>query len=257
VRALARLALTAAALVAAGCGSAGAPSAATPVTNKRLLVVTYTAGFRHESIPVAERTIASLGAAGFYATDYCRSQQDVATMLTAAGLAKYDGVFFANTTGDLGIPDMAAFLAWIGDGHAFVGAHSAADTNHESAAYLAMLGGEFVAHGAIVEAELRLDDPADVSVAPFGARVRMTDEWYRFAGVDRGSVHMLLSMNRVPADGVGEGGTAADLPIAWRKAHGRGRVFYTALGHRDEVWQDPRFQQHLVAALRWALASPL
>jgi Uncharacterized protein conserved in bacteria len=32
-------------------------------------------------------------------------------------------------------------------------------------------------------------------------------------------------------------------------------VFYTALGHREEVWQDPRFQQHLLGALRWALGT--
>ena len=40
----------------------------------------------------------------------------------------------------------------------------------------------------------------------------------------------------------------SDIKSAWS-----GRVFYTALGHRQEVWQDPRFQQHLLGALRWAL----
>jgi len=76
---------------------------------------------------------------------------------------------------------------------------------------------------------------------------------YRFARNSRSSVHVLLSMDRVPPDGVGEAGAPADLLMAWRKDYGRGRVFYTAFGHRDEVWQDGRFQQHLLGALRWIL----
>jgi type 1 glutamine amidotransferase len=243
------------ALAATGrCGSGQAPSAATPAPVKRLLVVTYTAGFRHSSIPVAETTLADLGSRnGLYATEFCRTAADVTARLTPAGLASVDAVFFANTTGDLGIPDMPAFLAWIGDGHGFLGAHSAADTYHESPGYLEMLGGEFVAHGAIVEADIRVDDPSDPSVAQLSPRFRITDEWYRFARDNRDAVHVLLSMDRVPADGVGEAGAPADLLMAWRKTYGAGRVFYTALGHREEVWQDPRFEQHLLGGLRWAL----
>jgi type 1 glutamine amidotransferase len=81
----------------------------------------------------------------------------------------------------------------------------------------------------------------------------MTDELYRFTRSSRANVHVLLSMDRIPPDGVGDAGAPADLLMAWRKDYGRGRVFYTALGHREEVWQDPRFQQHLLGALRWIL----
>jgi len=44
-----------------------------------------------------------------------------------------------------------------------------------------------------------------------------------------------------------------DLPLAWQKAHGSGRVFYTALGHRQETWEDARFRKHLLEAVRWAI----
>ena len=223
--------------------------------SKRLLVVTYTAGFRHSSIPTAETTLAAIGTRnGLYQTEFCRTEADVQVRLTAAGLASIDAVFFANTTGNLGIPDLPAFLAWIAAGHGFLGAHSASDTYHESPEYLAMLGGEFATHGAIVETEIRVDDPSDPSVAHLSPRFRITDELYRFTRSSRGDVHALLSMDRVPADGVGDAGAPADLLMAWRKEYGRGRVFYTALGHREEVWQDARFQQHLLGALRWALA---
>lgn len=236
------------------CGSARAPAEPTPAPAKRLLVVTHAAGFRHSSIPIAETTIAAIGMRnGLYQTEFCRDAPDVQRRLTAAGLASIDAVFFANTTGDLGVPDMPAFLDWIAAGHGFLGAHSAADTYHESPAYLSMLGGEFSTHGAIAEADVRVDDPADPSVAHLSPRFRITDELYRFARNSRADVHALLSMDRVPPDGVGDAGTTADLLMAWRKEYGRGRVFYTAFGHREEVWQDARFQQHLLGALRWAL----
>ena len=241
-------------LLVAGCGSGRTPAGPTPAPSKRLLVVTHTAGFRHSSIAVAEPTLAGIGTrSGLYQTEFCRTEADVRARLTAEGLAPFDAVFFANTTGELGVPDVAAFLAWIAAGHGFLGAHSAADTYHGAPEYLEMLGGEFLTHGAIVETEIRVDDPSDPSVAHLGPRFRITDELYRFTRNSRASVHALLSMDRVPPDGVGEAGRPADLLMAWRKEYGRGRVFYTALGHREEVWQDARFQQHLGEAIRWAL----
>jgi type 1 glutamine amidotransferase len=239
------------------CGGSTPASPAPPGASgatKRLLVVTHTAGFRHGSIPVAEATLRDLGtSSGLYQAEFCRTAADVASRLTTAGLTQVDAVFFANTTGNLGIPDLRAFLAWVADGHGFLGAHSASDTYHDAAEYLDMLGGEFAAHGAIVEGDIRVDDPSDPSVAHLSPRFRITDELYRFTRNSRGSVHALLSMDRNPDDGVGEAGAPADLLMAWRKPHGRGRVYYTALGHRDEVWQDARFRQHLLGALHWAL----
>src|SRR4029434_8504768 len=88
---------------------------------------------RHSSIATAEATLANLGvSSGLYTTEFCRTGADVKTRLTPAGLASIDAVFFANTTGNLGIPDMAAFLAWIADGHGFLGTHTACDTHPEA-----------------------------------------------------------------------------------------------------------------------------
>jgi type 1 glutamine amidotransferase len=216
-------------------------------------VVTHTAGFRHDSIPAAETALQVIGAeSGLYQTEFCRTADEVGTRLTPAALASVDAVFFANTTGDLGIPDVSAFLAWIAGGKAFLGAHSASDTYHESQAYLEMLGGEFQTHGSIVEAELRINDAAHPSVAHLSPRVRLTDEWYRFRLMGAGRT-VLLSFDRNPPDGIGTAGDAVDLPLAWHKPFGSGRVFYTALGHRQEMWTDPRFRTHLREAIRWAL----
>jgi type 1 glutamine amidotransferase len=245
-------------VAAAGCsGRTAVPTEATPLgPAKRLLIVTFTNGFHHSSIPVAEATLQAIGTrSGLFTSSFCRTQDEVLSMLTPSALASYDAVFFANTTGTLGIRDLPAFLNWVSSGHGFLGAHSAADTYHESADYIAMLGGEFLTHGDIAEGDIRVDDPADAAVAHLAPRFRITDELYRFTRFDRSQVHVLLSMDRTPDDGVGAAGSPADLPVAWRRTYGAGRVFYTALGPREEVWQDARFQQHLLGALRFALGS--
>ena len=66
---------------------------------KHLLVVTVTKGFRHDSIPLAEEIVKSLGEAGGWETDYARTDEDIAAKMTMVALAHYDGVMFANTTG--------------------------------------------------------------------------------------------------------------------------------------------------------------
>jgi type 1 glutamine amidotransferase len=227
------------------------PNASAP--SKRLLVVTH-AQASATADPCrrynAERNRQRVGT---YDTEFCRTADDVNRLMTAEALARYNAVFFANTTGNLGIPDLAAFLSWISSGGGFVGAHSATDTYHESPEFLAMLGGEFQTHGKIAEADVRVDDPSHPTVAHLSPRFQLVDELYRFTKFNKSDVRMLLSLDRNPPDGVGEAGQPADLPMAWHKSHGRGRVFYTAFGHRDEVWQDPRFRQHLREAIRWAM----
>lgn len=232
------------------------PNPAPPSARPRLLVVTHTAEFRHDSIPTAERVLGEIGSqTGLYDTDYCRTADDVRRLLTPAGLSPYRAVFFANTTGNLGIPDLGGFLDWIGAGHAFLGAHSASDTYHDEPRYLAMLGGEFLRHGEQADADVRVDDPSHPAVAHLAPRFRIFDEIYLFTRNNRDRVEMLLSLDRHPQDGLPGAGQPDDLPIAWHTRHGAGRVFYTALGHRDDVWTDARFQTHLAGAIGWALTE--
>ena len=250
-------AVVAAAVALAACGDSGStgptPGTPAPGTAARLLVVTHTTGFRHDSIPAAEEALRLTGTqSGLFTTEFCRTAEDVRTRLTPAGLTGIDAVFFANTTGNLGIPDLQAFLDWVASGKGFLGSHSASDTYHEAPSYLAMLGGEFVTHGAIVEAEVRVSDPANPAVAHLAPTFRLSDEWYRFQLAGPGRT-VLLKFDRNPPDGLGTAGEAVDLPLAWQKAHGSGRVFYTALGHRQETWEDARFRKHLLEAIRWAI----
>ena len=133
-------------------GGAGAPPS-------HLLVVTHTAGSVTAPFPTARRRSPSWAVrAALFDVAYARTADDVRRLLTADGLRAFDAVAFVNTTGNLGIPDMAAFLAWIAAGHAFLGVHSASDTYHDDPRYLEMLGNEFETHGDQAEVEVVVDD---------------------------------------------------------------------------------------------------
>lgn len=41
-------------------------------------------------------------------------------------------------------------------------------------------------------------------------------------------------------------------PETWARMDGQGRVFYTSMGHREDVWQKPQFQALVLGALNWA-----
>ena len=243
--------------IAIACGSDRAPSSPSPSPSgpvSRVLVVTHTEGFRHSSIPVAEQTIEQLGrTSGLFTTSFCRTAADVRQMLTVPGLAGIDAVVFANTTGNLGIPDLAAFLRWIADGHGFVGVHSALDTYRDAPSYLDMVGNEFETHGDQTEVDAIVESSSHPAVAHLGARYRVFDEIYRFVRNNRGSVTPLLTLDRFPRDGLSRAGEPGDLSLAWAKPHAAGRVFYTALGHRDELWRDNTYQRHVLGGIRAVL----
>jgi type 1 glutamine amidotransferase len=235
-------------------GSRG-PASPTPVSaSRRVLVVTHTEGFRHSSIPLAETTITALGQrSGLFSTTLCRTADDVSRMLTRTALAGFDAIVFANTTGTLPIPDLPAVLQWIQDGHGFAGMHSASDTYHDAPAYLEMLGNEFLTHGDQTTVDAIVENRSHPASSPLGQRFRVLDEIYKFTRSNRGSVTMLLSLDRHPDDGLPQAGQPADLPLAWAKSFGNGRVFYTALGHREDVWQNSLYQEHILGGIRWVL----
>jgi len=222
---------------------------------KKVLVVTATRGFRHSSIPLAEKVLAELGEKSHaFTVDYVRGGKDgkddadVKEKMSADGLKQYDAVVFANTTGDLPIPDKDAFIEWIKSGKGFVGMHSASDTFHGYKPYLEMLGGEFETHHAQVCVDCINQDrrfPANKHLKPVWT---LFDEIYIIKNFDRKNMHGLLTLDKHPNTGI-----PGDYPVSWCKTVGQGKVFYTSLGHREDVWENPVYQKHILEGVRWAL----
>ena len=214
---------------------------------KSILVVTVTKGFRHPSIETAEGVLEQIADRNGFRVSFARTDGDLQSMMSEAALYRLDAVIFANTTGDLPLPDSAAFLAWIAAGHGFIGVHSAADTFHGFPAYLDMLGGEFDSHGDQATVIARVHDSEHPATRDFDASMPIFDEIYLFKRFDPQRVQLLLSLDQHP-----NSGEAGSFPVAWWRRHGSGRVFYTSLGHREDIWEAPWFQQHLTGAILWA-----
>jgi uncharacterized protein len=243
------------------CGSAQAQDA------KKLLVVTVTKGFRHSSIPTAEKILEKLSKPGGFTLDFVRNDEDMKTKMTADNLKQYDGFIFANTTGVLPLPDKEAFLNEIRNGKAFIGMHSASDTFHgdkEVDPYTKMLGGEFQTHGAQVGVECLVRDSKHPATKHLGkAFVILQEEMYLLKNYDPSTVPELLVLDKHPNEK-----TPGHFPVAWCKEVGKGKVFYTSLGHREDIWDsetDPKFKRenptrtsdaynkHILGGIRWAL----
>jgi len=261
---------------------------------KKLLVVTTTTGFRHSSIPTAEKVLEQLGKdSGEFTVDFVHqppgqpnlpkdatdeqkaaynaakvkwedSLKAALQKLSPESLKNYDGVVFASTTGDLPIPDKQGFLDWIKAGHAFIGIHAASDTFHGWPGYIDMLGGEFKHHGRQVGVECLNQDPQNPATAPVPAKWDLSqEEIYQFKNYDQSKVHDLLILDKHPEDG-----SPGHFGVSWCKMYGTGRVFYTSLGHREDVWDtdadikdrknaaeiSKTYQAHVLGGIEWALA---
>jgi hypothetical protein len=221
---------------------------------KHVLVVTAVQGFPHSSRPLAEKVIAGLGEeTGLWTVDYVRGgpdgrgTQDFEKM-TRDALKNVDCIVFANTTGDLPLPDKDAFLDFIKSGKGFVAMHSGSDTFHGWRPYIEMLGGEFLIHHEQVHIDPINEDPEHPATKKMGPTFGVFDEIYIIKNYDGSKVHRLLTMDRHP-----NSGTPGEFPVAWCKNYGKGRVFYTSLGHREDVWLSQAYQDHILGGIKWAL----
>jgi uncharacterized protein len=283
---------------------------------KKVLVVTTTLGFRHSSIPTAEKVLGKLAAqSGAFSVEYAQQpvmkakepkkpkalkddadeaakakyKEELAVYeadnarykeaqkafqeemkktlekLSPENLKNYDGVIFANTTGDLPIPDREGFLAWLRSGKAFIGMHSCSDTFHGWPAFIKMLGGEFQTHGAQVGVECLNQDPKHPANAALGPTWKISqEEMYLIKNHDSKECQELLLLDKHP----NKPEQAGQFPVSWCKSFGQGKVFYTSLGHREDIWDDDTpanfkrenskdisraYQQHILGGIKWAL----
>ena len=188
----------------------------------------------------------------------------LAEKMSPEALKNYDAVIFAETTGDLPLPDKEAFIKWVEAGHGFCAMHSGSDTFHQFRPYLDMLGGEFKTHGAQVSVTAINKEPNHPAVKHLPAQWEVFDEIYEFKSHEQANVHELLSMDKHPQ--TKEPGYNG---MSWYRTPGKGRVFYTSLGHREDMW-DPAwkdakgerknppavalaYQQHILGGIKWAL----
>jgi type 1 glutamine amidotransferase len=223
---------------------AGGDGAAT-LFDRRVLVFTKTAGFRHGSIDAGVAALTELGAANGLVIDHTED----AAYFNDPVLSRYDAVVFLNTTGDvLDEEQQRAFEKYIRRGGGFLGIHSATDTEYDWPWYGRLVGAYFEGHPAVQDAVVDVTDRDHPATAHLPAEWRRRDEWYNFRAQPR-DVRVLAYLDT----GSYSGNTMDPHPIMWCHAFDGGRAFYTEGGHTDESFADPAFRAHLLGALRWVM----
>jgi type 1 glutamine amidotransferase len=217
----------------------------------RVLVFSRTTGFRHDSIPAGIALIQRLGREHGFAVEATENPR----RFTPKSLRAFRVVVFLNTTGDvLDARQQSALEGWVRGGGGWVGVHSAADTEHSWPFYGKLLGegAWFAGHPAIQTAAIEVESATHPSAAHLPPRFSFADEWYNFRVDPRGFAHVLLSIDETTYDP--GAGAMGDHPIAWYRRLGKGRAWYTNLGHRIETYAEPAFVQHLLGGITWAAA---
>jgi len=249
---------------------------------KKILFFTKSSGYEHSVISwkngqpsFAEKILLDLGEKNGWEFTFSKD----GSKFSPEYLAQFDAVFFY-TTGDLCSegtdrqPPMTpagkqALFDFVRGGKGFIGTHSASDTFHtdnesqkgpdryvnhgtNADAYVCFLGGEFIIHGAQQVATNRVIDPSFPGFENAGDSFAFLEEWYSlkdFAPND----HVLTVIDAPHMKGPMY--DRPPYPNTWARMEGKGRVWFTALGHREDVWTNPTFQQILVGGIKWALGE--
>ena len=234
------------------------PAAEEAAAPARLFVHVVSAGFEHGVAKLGEGGAPSLVEAQWAAWDAADERFEVVVSREAPdSLADFDGVFFY-TTGELpwSAEQRAMLLDFVRGGGALVGSHCATDTWYEWPEYGAMIGGYFAGHPWNEDVGVEVEVTDHPATAHLGERFRIADEIYQHKEPwDRARMTVLMSLDTGATDMDKQGILREDRDIAmsWTRQEGEGRVFYTGLGHRPEVWKDERFRRHLVEGALWAM----
>jgi type 1 glutamine amidotransferase len=83
----------------------------------------------------------------------------------------------------------------------------------------------------------------------------LVDEVYQVKGFSRENTRVLLRLDESKLDLSGPRVHRGDrdFAVAWAKQYGKGRVFYSTIGHVGENWDRAEVQKMYMGAIRWAL----
>jgi type 1 glutamine amidotransferase len=256
-------------------GAGRLPTALAEGPKKRILVFTRSQGFQHSTVQrkggelsLAEVTTTKIGRANNIDI-VCEKDGRI---FLSKEFPTFDGFVF-QTQGDIGadksldgappVPPEGkkALLKGIEDGKGFIGFHCASDTYHSRGEafknqepdqrdpYIAMLGGEFIRHGAQQESTMHVVDPNFPGIK--GQKdFRLKEEWYSLKNFAP-DLHVILVQETKGMKGFDY--DRPDFPATWARMHGKGRVFFSSMGHREDVWDNPIFHTLLTGALAWTL----
>jgi len=247
---------------------------------RRVLIYSATAGFRHGSIPIGKLALNRMGeTSGAYEAVI---SDDPANFETDA-LKTFDAVLLLNSTGDLFMPtkkareqlskeDLAPYrakhkrlvdnlIAYVNNGGGLVGIHAATAACYEHEAYGQTIGGYFWDHPwtAGHNVTIVVEDPEHAVIKPVFEGMddfRIKEEIYQFKEepYSRDALRILLNFDPERSDEPNKEPRRKDndYAVCWVQSVGQGRVFYTSLGHRHDIYTNPLILKHYLAGIQFA-----
>jgi type 1 glutamine amidotransferase len=229
---------------------------------KKLLAIGSVKGFQHDATSYGLATLWKIGQESRLWDTYIRTDTQLITKKRLQGNAKnldfFDAVVFY-TTGELDMDDeqKAALLSFVrDDGKGFLGAHSAIDTFYKWPEYGEMVGGYFDLHPwNQFQAPVLVEDRDHPATRHFPPSFLILDEIYQVKDYSRDRVRVLMRLDPAKIDLKQRGvkRTDGDFAVTWVRNYGKGRVFYSTFGHREDAWDRPDVQKMWLEAVRWAM----
>jgi hypothetical protein len=229
---------------------------------KRLLAIGEEKGYRHEAVSHALATIERLGReTGLWETTI-RTDTEALTKkkleYNAKNLNDFDAVlFYTGGTLEMDSQQKADFLSFVrDDGKGFIGVHSATITFTGWPEYGDMIGGYFDEHPwGTFDAPILVEDPEFPGMKQWPPAFVLKDEIYQIRNFSRDKVRVLMRLDASKLDLTNPRvhRQDRDFAVSWAKMYGKGRVFYSTLGHPGENWDRPDMQTMYVAAIKWAM----
>jgi uncharacterized protein len=239
----------------------GAALAQAAPPKKHLLVLGEEKGYRHESVSHALATIERLGQETGLWDTVIRTDTEVLTKkkleYNAKNLNDFDAVFFFTAGAlEMDAQQKADLLSFVhDDGKGFVGVHAATITFTDWPDYGKMIGGYFDEHPWMTfDAPIVVEDPNFPGMHQWPRSFVFHDEIYQIKDFSRDDVRVLMRLdpNKLDLANPKVHRSDRDFAVTWAKMYGKGRVYYSTLGHVKENWDDPRFQKMLIEAIKWA-----
>ena len=253
----------------------GGHQAPRPVPRKHVLAwADVRNGYQHDSISHAVATVERLGReSGAYDTLIRTDSQLITkhpiTFAAGTGIATgeafnvrnldyFDAIFFFGVREiDLTPAQRADLIAFVKeDGKGFVAAHSAATAFFSWPEFGEMLGGRFDEHPwGVADGTVVVDDPAFPAMRHLPRSMVFHDELYQIKDFSRDTIRVLahLDVSKLDLNRTLVHRKDGDFPVAWAKSYGKGRVFYSILGHDADDWDNPALSTMYFEAIRWTL----
>jgi type 1 glutamine amidotransferase len=247
-----------------GRGGRGSSTPSAPPFKKRILILGAAKGYEHDSITDAMATLWKLGRESGMWEAYLRTDYEWITKKkmdrNTKNLNDFDALVFANSTGEMDLDDQQKqdLLSFVhDDGKGFVGVHAALDSNYKWPEYAEMIGGWFDQHPwNTFDAPIILEDSSFPATRHFPHAFMKRDEIYQAKQWSRDKVNVLMRLDEKKLnyeDNPRIHRADRDFAIAWSKMYGKGRVFYSTLGHTAESWNDPDIQKMYFESIKWVL----